>query len=109
MRWTTTATPAQVAALAPHVLNAAREGEAVAQHAVADAAHELAGLAQTLERYFAGSEPVPVAAVGGLMLPQSPLATALREALAARFPRARLTSVRLDAAVGALKLAARES
>ena len=33
IRWTATATPAQVAALAPHVLNAAQEGEAVHQQA----------------------------------------------------------------------------
>ena len=31
VRWTATATPAQVAALAPHVINAAGDGEAVAQ------------------------------------------------------------------------------
>jgi len=43
MRWTATATPAQVAALAPHVLNAARDGEVVAQRAVDDAARELPG------------------------------------------------------------------
>src|SRR3989449_2096518 len=38
VRWTATATPAQVAALAPHVLNAAREGEAVGPRAPDDAA-----------------------------------------------------------------------
>src|SRR5947209_10675544 len=56
VRWATTATPAQVAALALHVLNAAKEGEAVAQHAVTDAARELAGLALALEPHFPGSE-----------------------------------------------------
>ena len=109
VRWTTTATPAQVAALALHVLNAAKEGEAVAQHAVTDAARELAGLALALEPHFPGSEPIPVAAAGGLLAPQSPLAAALRESLAASVPRARLSSARIDPAVGALKLAARAS
>src|SRR5256885_9229907 len=42
IRWPATATPAQVAALAPHVLNAAREGETVAQQIVEEAAAALA-------------------------------------------------------------------
>src|SRR5207248_2200927 len=52
VRWTATATPAQVAALAPHVLNAAREGEVVAQRAVDDAARELVELVVMLSRHF---------------------------------------------------------
>src|SRR5204863_224570 len=44
VRWTATASPAQVAALAPHVLNAAAEGEVVAQRVVEDAARELVAL-----------------------------------------------------------------
>ncbi len=106
VRWTTTATPAQVAALAPHVLNAAREGEAVARGAVDDAARELVGLVVTLERHFPGAGPVPVALAGGLLLPQSPLTTAFRERLAAALKRARLVPNRIDPAVGALRLAA---
>src|SRR5213596_4193790 len=46
VRWSATATPAQMAALAPHVLNAAREGEGVARHAVDDAARELVELVE---------------------------------------------------------------
>src|SRR5439155_4450130 len=61
MRWTATATPAQVAALAPHVLNAARDGEVVAQRAVDDAARELVALVIVLERYYPGTGPVAVA------------------------------------------------
>src|SRR6266511_1348108 len=52
IRWTATATPAQVAALAPHVLNAAREGETVAQQIVAEAAMELSQLVRVLLRNF---------------------------------------------------------
>src|SRR5437016_2146582 len=48
IRWTATATPAQVAALAPHVLHAARDGETVAQRAVNEAAGELAQLVGAL-------------------------------------------------------------
>jgi N-acetylglucosamine kinase-like BadF-type ATPase len=106
VRWTATATPAQVAALAPHVLNAAREGEAVARRAVEDAAGELVELVATLQRYFPGSGPVAVAVAGGLLLPQSPLTAALRARLATGLKRARLVPGRIDPAVGALNLAA---
>ena len=105
VRWTATATPAQIATLAPQVLNAAAEGEAVAQRAVTDAAQELAGLALALERHFPGHGTIGVATTGGLLAPPSPLAAAFREALAARMPRARLGETRVDAAVGALRMA----
>jgi len=52
IRWTATATPAQVASLAPHVLNAAREGETVAQQIVEEAAAELSQLVRVLLRHF---------------------------------------------------------
>jgi len=106
VRWTATATPAQVAALAPHVLNAAREGEVVAQRVMDEAARELVGLVVTLQRHFPGTSPVSVAIAGGLLLPQSPLTGAFRERLAALVRRARLVPNRIDPATGALKLAA---
>jgi N-acetylglucosamine kinase-like BadF-type ATPase len=106
VRWTATATPAQVAALAPHVLNAAREGEAVARQTIATAADELVELVAALLRYFPGSDAVLVALAGGLLLPQSPLTTALRERLASGVTRARLVTDRIDVALGALRLAA---
>jgi len=105
VRWTATATPAQMAALAPHVLNAAREGEGVARQAVADAAHELVELVEVLARHFPGTGPVPVAIAGGLLLPQSPLTAAFRERLTTGLKRARLMTERIDPAVGALRLA----
>lgn len=105
VRWTATATPAQVATLAPHVLNAARDGEAVAQRAMTEAADELAGLALALERYFPGTGAVEVATTGSLLGAASPLADAFRKALAVRMPRARLSTAVVDAAVGALKMA----
>lgn len=108
VRWTATANPAQVAALAPHVLNAAREGEAVAQRAVDEAAGELVALVVALERHFPGTGPIPVAPAGSLLAPQSPLAIAFQERLASATPRARLVPHRVDAAVGALQLAVEE-
>lgn len=106
VRWSVTATPAQVAGLAPHVLNAAREGEAIAQRATRDAARELVALAAALERHFPGTEPIPLATAGGLLTPTSPVAVAFQEILAADMPRAHLVAIRIDAAVGALQLAA---
>src|SRR5437879_8097324 len=106
VRWSATATPAQMAALAPHVLNAAREGEGVARQAVDDAARELVELVEVLAPHFPGTGPVSVAIAGGLLLPQSPLTTAFRERLAAALKRARLVPDKIDSAVGALKLAA---
>jgi N-acetylglucosamine kinase-like BadF-type ATPase len=106
VRWTAMATPAQVAALAPHVLNAAREGEAVAQRAVQGAAHELVDLVVALARHFPGTAPLPVAISGGLLLPQSPLTASFGEQLAAALKRARLVPDRIDPSLGALRLAA---
>jgi N-acetylglucosamine kinase-like BadF-type ATPase len=107
VRWTATATPSQVAGLAPHVLNAAREGEVVARRAVDEAASELVELVGTLVRHFPGTGSIAVAVAGGLLLPQSPLAAAFRERLDGSVKRARLVADRIDPAVGALKLAAK--
>ena len=108
IRWTSTATPAQVAALAPHVLNAAREGETVAQRIIQEAAAELSSLVQVLSRQFSGTESFPVATAGGLLRPASPLLDALRARLGTEVPRARLADLHasVDAPVGALRLAA---
>src|SRR2546423_10182476 len=106
VRWTATATPAQVAALAPHVLNAAREGEVVARRAVEEAAHALVELVVMLGRHFPATGPVSVAITGGLLLPESPLTAAVRDRLASGFKRARLLPDRIDPALGALTLAA---
>src|SRR5882762_5193540 len=64
IRWTATATPAQVAALAPHVLNSAAEGEAVAQRAVDAAAEELAQLVSILMRHFTEGKGIKMATAG---------------------------------------------
>jgi N-acetylglucosamine kinase-like BadF-type ATPase len=107
VRWAATATPAQVAALAPHVLNAAREGETVAQRIVADAAVELAALVRALAKQFPPSEPIKIATAGGLLRPGSPLLMALRTNLADDKTRIRLSESgsAVDAPVGALRLA----
>lgn len=108
IRWTATATPAQVAALAPHVLNAAREGETVAQRIVEEGAAELSQLVLVLSRHFSPTEDVRIATAGGLLRPGSPMLAALRARLAVDVPRARFAEVSgaVDAPVGALRLAA---
>jgi len=107
IRWASTATPAQVAGLAPHVLNAAREGEMVAQRIVEEAAGELTLLVQALARHFAGTEDLRIATAGGLLRPGTPLLTAFRSKLGAEVPRARFldTGGSVDAPVGALRMA----
>jgi N-acetylglucosamine kinase-like BadF-type ATPase len=108
IRWTATATPAQVAALAPHVLNAAREGEIVAQQIVEEAAAELSQLVRVLLRHFPDTNGIKMATVGGLLRAGSPLLIALRGDLATDLPRARISEGggQVDAPAGALRLAA---
>src|SRR2546429_3114409 len=88
VRWTATATPPQVAALAPHVLNAAREGEALALRILSDAAAELATLVRALERFFPGADEIPVALAGGLPFPPLPPAARRRRTTAPHNARA---------------------
>jgi N-acetylglucosamine kinase-like BadF-type ATPase len=111
VRWSTTATPAQVAALAPHVLNAATEGERVAQHIVDEAAGELLLLLQALARHFPGNDSIRVQTAGGLLRPGSPLLAALRVKVGAELPRARFADAAgtVDSPAGALRLAAQLS
>lgn len=105
VRWAATAAPWQVAALAPHVLSAAKEGERVAQTLVEQAAAELVGLAAVLEPHFPGDGPIPVGLMGGLLAGTSPVLAALRTRFATDMPRARLSTGPVDAPLGALKLA----
>ena len=108
IRWTSTATPAQVAALAPHVLNAASEGEMVAQRIVAEGAGELSHLVRALARHFAGADTFRIATAGGLLRPGSPMLAAFRTKLGTDVPRARFveTGGAVDAPMGALRMAA---
>jgi len=106
VRWAAAASPAQVAGLAPHLLQAARDADPLAQRLVAEAAAALVALVGVLAPRFPAGEPVAVATGGGLLAPGSPLADAFRVELARVVPRARLTGSRVDPVVGALRLAA---
>ncbi len=101
VRWTATAGPPEVAALAPHVLSAAADGDPTARAIVHYAAEELAGLVLHLRRKL-GSEAPTVALTGGLLA--NPM---LREALETRLTKDGVTpaSGEIDAVSGALRMA----
>lgn len=103
VRWAATATPAQVASLAPHVVNAARDGERVAQIIIAEAAAALGDLVRVLVSRFSNTGPVPLATGGGLLRPESPLLAALRADLSG--VPVSLVRRAVDPALGALSLA----
>src|SRR5690348_1077766 len=103
VRWAATATPGQVASLAPHVSNAAQEGERVGQTIIGEGAAALGDLVRALLTHFRGEGPVSLATGGGLLRPDSPLLTALRVNLASE-PVA-LAHRPVDPALGALTLA----
>lgn len=103
VRWAATATPAQMAGLAPLVVNAAAEGERVAQTVISEGAAALGDLVRVLLSRFPNAGPVPLATGGGLLGPDSPLLVALRANLGGD-PVA-LAHRPVDPALGALKLA----
>jgi N-acetylglucosamine kinase-like BadF-type ATPase len=105
VRWAAGASPAEVAALAPHVLAVAAEGDPLAQGIADYAARELSQLAICLLPRMEISPPVPVAVTGGLLAQDQPLRRALLAKLrqeAAFQP----TETPVDAVAGALLLAA---
>ncbi|HXE56786.1 MAG TPA: BadF/BadG/BcrA/BcrD ATPase family protein, partial [Gemmatimonadales bacterium] len=80
VRWAASASPSEVAALAPAVLEAATE-DPVARRIAGDAAAELALLARSLLAHFGPSPAVPLALGGSLLAPGRPLRRLVEEAL----------------------------
>src|SRR5918997_831726 len=105
IRWAAGASPAEVAALAPHVLAVAAEGDPLAQGIADYAARELSQLAICLLPHMDLSPPVQVAITGGLLSPDQPLRRALLAKLAEE-PALSPTEAPVDAVAGALLLAA---
>jgi glucosamine kinase len=106
VRWAATATPAEVAALAPHVLDVAAQGDPLAQGIADYAARELSQLAICLLPLMHAEPPVGVALTGGLLAPGSPL----RRSVLARLreePGLVPQEKPVDAVLGALRLAGR--
>ena len=102
VRWTASAGPPEVAALAPCVLASAAGGDPTARAIVHYAAEELAGLVLHLRRRLGGAAPA-VALTGGLLADP-----AIREPLEARLRKDGIeaASGTVDAVAGALKMAA---
>jgi N-acetylglucosamine kinase-like BadF-type ATPase len=108
IRWAATASPAEVAALAPHVLSVAAQGDQLAQGITDYAARELSQLAICLLPKMALSPPVPVAVTGGLLAPEQPLRKTLLAKLAEE-PAFKTLDTQVEAVAGALRMASAEA
>jgi N-acetylglucosamine kinase-like BadF-type ATPase len=107
VRWAGTAGPADVAALAQAVQEAAREGDAPARALVQEAADALAQHVLALLRRFPGGAAVPLGLVGGILTDGWPVRDALVAILAAQAPNVTVIAQPVDPARGALAMAAR--
>jgi glucosamine kinase len=104
IRWAAGASPAEVAALAPHVLAVAAAGDTLAQGIADYAARELSQLAICLVPKMEISPPVPVAVTGGLLGGDQPLRKALLAKLAQEAVFQPLDGP-VDAVAGAVRIA----
>jgi glucosamine kinase len=105
VRWAASASPSELAGLAPHVLEVAAQGDPLAQGIADYAARELSQLAICLLPLLEAEPPIGVALTGGLLAEDRPLR---RSVLARVGEEAGLRPIELpvDAVVGALRLAA---
>ncbi len=106
VRWAASASPAEVAALSPHVLDVATHGDPLARGIADYAARELTQLAICLLPVLESDPPVGVAITGGLLSSDGPL----RQTVLARLreePRLTPLEAPVDAVAGAIRLAER--
>ncbi|MEQ4305507.1 BadF/BadG/BcrA/BcrD ATPase family protein [Plantactinospora sp. B6F1] len=96
--------PVELAALAPLVIRADRDGDPSAGAILAEAARLLAA---NVERIRPADARTPIVLGGGLLTGDTPLAEAVRPALTARWPDAPVRTAG-DGALGAAWLAARD-
>jgi N-acetylglucosamine kinase-like BadF-type ATPase len=104
VRFAATATKAQVAALAPIVLAAAAAGDAAARTICQQAEAALVELAVTAAAKARRAAP-RIAMAGGLIEPGGPLHDSIAAALRRALPGADLLERRVDAALGAARMA----
>jgi N-acetylglucosamine kinase-like BadF-type ATPase len=104
--WAAAATPAEIASLAPQVLEVAAAGDPVAQGIADYAARELSLLALLLAERVGDAQPMRVALTGGLLETVPTLRRAVLAKLADQ-PTLRPVGEPIDAVLGALALAAR--
>jgi glucosamine kinase len=105
VRWAAGASPAEIAALAPHVLEIAAAGDPLAQGIADYAARELSQLAICLLPVMDVEPPLGVALTGGLLGAKGPLRRSVLQRLSEE-PGLRTIEDPVDAVVGALRLAA---
>ncbi len=105
VRWAAGASPAEIAALAPHVLEIAAAGDPLAQGIADYAARELSQLAICLLPVMDVDPPLGVALTGGLLSANGPLRRSVLHRLGEE-PGFRTIEAPVDAVVGALRLAA---
>ena len=104
-RWTLTAQVADIAALAPPVLDAAGDGDGVARAIALQGARSLATLAAGLARRFPEGERVAVAWGGGLLGRRPDYRLMVTEAVREFVPTAAVAAVAVDAPLGAIRMA----
>ena len=107
VRWAAGASPAEVAALAPHVLDVAAHGDPLAQGIADYAARELTQLAICLLPMMDLQPPVGVAITGGLLSSDGPLRRSVLTRLKEE-PGLTPVDAPVDAVLGAIRLAGRE-
>lgn len=106
VRWAASASPAEIAGLAPHVLEVAGRGDDPLAQGILDyAARELSQLAICLLPLMDVDPPVGVALTGGLLGADGPLRRSVLKRLGEE-PGLRTIDQPVDAVVGALRLAA---
>ena len=108
VRWAAGASPAEVAALAPHVLDVAAHGDILAQGIADYAARELTQLVICLVPKMDVEPPVGVAITGGLLSSGGPLRRSVLARLAEE-PGLAPVETPVDAVQGAIRLAARSA
>jgi N-acetylglucosamine kinase-like BadF-type ATPase len=102
--WTASATKAQIAALAPAVLDCATQGDAAATAIRDRAVDALAHMAATAS--LRAADPIATFALtGGLLAHGAPMRALLAEALHQIFPDPGVTDRPVDAAMGAARIA----
>jgi N-acetylglucosamine kinase-like BadF-type ATPase len=104
VRWAAGASPAEVASLAPHVLEVAAQGDPLAQGILDYAARELGQLVFCLLPVLAVEGPVGVALTGGLLSSDGPLRRSLLAKLREQ-PGLEPLETPVDPVAGALRLA----
>jgi glucosamine kinase len=105
VRWAASASPSELAGLAPHVLDVAAEGDPLAQGIADYAARELSQLGICLLPLLDAEPPIGVALTGGLLAEDRPLRRSVLARLGEQ-PELHPIEIPVDAVVGALRLAA---